>query len=190
MSTNNKNNSLSVLSKHLNHTVELPSFVETITQNQVKWLREGDSAVCNCPMTWHTDKNASFHMNRLDGLWTFHCFGCNSKGTTVKFFMDYSGEEDWKKAVTTICDRLNVKYSDDMLSESYEYSINRVDKKKEIEMANIVTSNVCRKLLFRNRERHFEWVMDAYKRLNLAIEDENGNEIEKIGQEAFKRMVK
>jgi DNA primase len=186
----NDNINFSLLATHINHTVELPSFLEDISKVPFKWRSEGSSAVCNCPMTWHTDKNASFHMTKMsDGVWLFQCFGCHSKGNVVKFYMEYTGEDDYKTAVINLCKKLNIECDGDIYLQTYKHVVNRVDKKREMEMANIITSNICRKLIQKDFKKYNKWVSDAYKRLNKAVDDENCDEIEKIGYEAYGKSV-
>lgn len=185
-----KDQNLYAIASHITHTVELPDFMEDLTKSTFRWRREGESAVCNCPMSWHTDRNASFHMNKMDdGVWVYQCFGCHSKGNVISFYMEYTGEDDFKSAIMNICKKLNIKCDEDIQIQSYKYVVNRVDKKREMETSNIVTSNMCRRLLVKNFDKHYEWVMSAYKRLNKALSDDNYEEIEKIGYEASKKFV-
>ena len=171
--------------------VSLPDLVSSLAENtKVKWLRSDFSAVCNCPMHWHKDRNASFHMNKMDnGNWIFHCFGCSSKGNVVQFYMDYCGEDDFKTAVISICKTLNIVITDEMANQIITTVTKKVDIKRELENSNIIVSNQCRLLLRKNFNKHKSWVMKAYKALNKALDEEDKELIEKIGYEASKRIT-
>lgn len=174
---------------HIKKSVSLPEFVETLTDTSFKWNKEGESAICNCPMSWHNDRNASFHMTKMeDGTWLHHCFGCHAKGDVIRFFMDYTGEEDFKTALVNICKRMNIDIANVPI-QSYNYMVRRVDKKKELENANIIVSNQCRLLLRRDFNKNKLWISSTYKRLNKALDEENLEEIEKIGYETSKKFV-
>lgn len=187
-STKRSKNSYKALAVHINRTVDLPTLMEELSQKPFRWNREGESAVCNCPMVNHNDRNASFHMNKLDGSWAFQCFGCGSKGNTVQFFMDFTGEPDFKKAIIELCKYLKIECDGDLPVDTFTRTTNRVNLKKEIEIANIVASNICRRLLKTNFDLHKDWVFDAYKQLNEATDNFNSEEIERIGSEAHARF--
>lgn len=182
-------NKTDIYASYILKTIDLPSFFSNLTGNDFKWLREEESAVCNCPMEWHKDKNASFHMNKMDdGVWVYHCFGCNTKGHVIKFYMDYIGEQEYEKAVTEICKRFNIINVDESFYDNYINTKNRINKRKELEMSNIVVSNQCRLLLRKNFEKHKNWVSNTYKKLNIALDEQDKEIIEKIGYEVLKRM--
>lgn len=186
----NQDNSLNILANHVTHTIDLPDFLEELTKTSFKWMRESESAMCNCPMTWHTDKNASFHMNKMeDGVWLYRCFGCHSSGNIIKFYMEFTGEEDYRNAVIEICKKRNIQIDGELPIQTYKYVVNRVDKKREVEMANIVSSNLCRKLLQKDLKKHGKWVAEAYKRLNKALDEDDCEEIERIGNETYNKFV-
>jgi len=182
-------NKYTKLSMYLRKNVILPSFVELITKTNLKWLKDDESAVCNCPMSWHKDRNASCHMNKMeDGTWLYNCFGCGSHGNIVNFYMEYSGEEDYRIAINNICEKMNINESVEVPIEEYQYSVSRVDKKRKLETENIIVSNQCRLLLRKNYNKYNIWVDEAYKRLNNAIDEYNYDEVEKIGHEVFNKI--
>lgn len=196
MSENEKTQDISqdlrTLYLHIIRTVDLPEFAELLCEDlRFKWRREGISAVCNCPMSWHNDRNASFHINKMDdGVFLFQCFGCHCAGNVVNFYMNYMGEEDRTMAIKNICKRLNITLSNAELQlEAFQHVTNRIDRKKEMESANILVSNQCRLLLRKNFDKYKIWVSSAYKRLNYALDNENSEEIEKIGYEASAKIV-
>ena len=176
------------LSVYIRRTVDLPQFVELLTGTSIKQLKNEDSAVCNCPMVWHKDRNASCHMNKMeDGTWLYNCFGCGSHGHIINFFMEFSGEEDMNAAISSICEKMNIDKGMQVPIQDYQYSVARVDKKKKLETENIVVSNRCRLLLRKNYDKYHEWVDEAYKRLNIAVDSDNFEEVEKIGNEASEK---
>ena len=42
---------------------------------------------CRCP--FHDDNTPSLHVNKKDGIWVWHCFGCDAGGTVIDFIMKY-----------------------------------------------------------------------------------------------------
>lgn len=180
-----------LLSQYIKGNVSLPDFIEMVSDVEIRWNRENMSAVCNCPMPWHKDRNASFHINRMqDNTWVYHCFGCQAKGHIINFYMDFTGEDDKEIAVKSICKKLNVIVTENEIKMlSFNSSTSKLHKKKEIEMANILTSNQCRLLLKRNYEKYHEWVFNSYKKINNFIENESLEDIEKIGYEASKKII-
>ena len=172
---------------HINRSVNLVEFVEKLTGSNAKWRNNGQSAIMNCPMNWHRDRNASFHMSLMDNeLWVFHCFGCHTKGKAVQFYMDYTGEEDIQKAVVDICN----KFSISKISDPYTYKSvsRRINKKRELETSHILVANQCRLLLRRDFSKNKLWVKDAYMRLNDALSIDDRETVEKIGYEAARRV--
>ncbi|MBN2258317.1 MAG: toprim domain-containing protein, partial [Anaerolineaceae bacterium] len=44
-----------------------------------------------CLCLFHQENTASLKLNRVDGIWVAHCFGCDWSGDGIKFFMDTEG---------------------------------------------------------------------------------------------------
>lgn len=175
------------IAKYINHTVILPDFISTIADIECKWTKDDRSAVCNCPMSWHQDRNASFHMNFLNDLWVYHCFGCGSSGNAVKFYIEYTGD-DYYTAIKNICERLNIKSLDGLEIPNNIETINKISKKKEIDSKNIIISNRCRLLLHRKYDEYNQWIMSIYKKLNNAIDEENLEKVNEIDMEVNKTI--
>lgn len=326
------NQSFSNIIEYIKRNINLPDYVESLSDTKVRWSRNDDGAVCNCPMSWHKDRNASFHMTKMDdNIWIYHClagdtrvitkdgvfnikilagtkqevlnsngqwvvapfysfgkqvvskivlyknghkkeikatnehrwfvkndkeeniekttgslkisdilscvfpknnfkkrkgwsvktiernvgieevfcavvdkthsftledniltgncFGCHCKGDVIKFYMEYTGEEDFRNTINILAKKLNIDSNMDLSAYEYNCSVKRVNKKKELENANIIVSNQCRLLLRRDFDKYKLWVSNAYKRMNVALDEENAEEIEKIGYEAFRKFV-
>jgi hypothetical protein len=49
----------------------------------VSLSKAGDTFVGRCP--FHSEKTASFKVDKRDGEWVFHCFGCKKGGDIVRF---------------------------------------------------------------------------------------------------------
>lgn len=174
---------------HLVKTISLPDFIEAETDQILKWSKPEFSAKCHCPMPDHHDKNASFHVTKMEeSTWIFHCFGCGKKGTIIHFCVDYFGLRNKLEAILFLCKKFDIKNKEDIIIAGIKNISKKVDVQRKMESANIVTSNQCRMLLRKNFDLHKKWVWNAYKQLNTALEEENEELIEKIGYEASKRM--
>jgi hypothetical protein len=186
---NKKNDSnLFYLSNHLTTTIDLSDFIESETSVILKW-KDADHAKCCCPFPDHRDTNASFHIKRgLDSTWIFHCFGCGAAGTIIHFCVNYFGLRNKYEAIRFLCNKFDIKNKEDLILAAIKNMSKRVDMQRKIESTNIVTSNQCRILLRKDFERNKEWVSNAYKSMNKAMEDEDYDTLEKIGYEASKKM--
>jgi hypothetical protein len=187
--SNKKNDSnLFYLSNHLIKTIDLFDFIERETSTMLKW-KDADHAKCCCPFPDHRDTNASFHIKRdQDGIIVYHCFGCGSSGTIIHFCANYFGLRNKCEAIRFLCNKFDIKNKEDLILAAIKNMSKRVDMQRKIESTNIVTSNQCRILLRKDFERNKEWVFNAYKSMNKAMEDEDYDTLEKIGYEASKKM--
>jgi len=174
---------LRYLVEHLVKTINLPDFVESVTDSTLIYGK------CHCPMPNHNDRNASFHVNKMgNGAWIFHCFGCHVKGHIVHFVKDYYGLRSWDEAILFLCKKFDIKDKEDLIIQGLKNVSKKVDSQRKMENANIMVSNQCRMLLRKDFKLHKDWVSDAYKRINTALDDENYETIESIGYEASNRM--
>ena len=173
---------------HLVKTIDLPSFIESETDQKLKWARSDYKARCHCPMPDHHDTNASFTVTRINDIFIFHCFGCNKKGTIVHFCMDYFGLRNKLEAILFLCKKYNIKNKEDIILAGIKNITKKVDMQRKIENTNIVNSNQCRLLLRKDFEKNSMWVAEAYKTMNQAMGDDDYDALEKIGYEASKRM--
>ena len=144
---------------------------------------------CNCPMSWHNDRNASFHIKReLDRTVIFHCFGCQKSGTIIHFCVDYFGLRNYMEGIKFLCDKFDIQNKEDLILAAIKNMSKRVDMQRKIASTNIVTSNLCRILLRKNFEKNQEWVFNAYENMNTAMEEEDYDKLEQIGSEASRKM--
>lgn len=177
------------LTSHLVKTFDLATFVETETGTRLKYYGGDSRAKCHCPMPDHKDSNASFHLRKTeDDYWIFHCFGCGVKGTIIHFCMNYFALRNKMEAILYLCKHFNVKNQEDIILASIKTVTKHVDVQRKIENANVVASNLCRILLRKDCVKNGPWVSDAYKRLNKALDDENCDLVEQIGNEAYNRI--
>lgn len=182
-----QNNEARLLAQQINQSIDLPSFIEKLTKKPVRWQKAGMSAVMNCPFSWHDDKNASFRINLMeDGAWVYHCFGCHSSGKALQFYLEFTGEQDYQKAVYVVANEFKIALSGNPVP--YSKIGNVIDKKKKLETEHILVAVQCRELLKKNFEKHKQWVFTSYKNLNIALDECDKDAIEKIGNEASERI--
>jgi hypothetical protein len=72
--------------KHVKENLPLSQVIRNLTGESVK---PGSKKNICCPFPDHDDKNPSFSINESDDL--FNCFGCNRKGSSIDFIMEYKG---------------------------------------------------------------------------------------------------
>ena len=184
----NKDN-IHLLYQHVRKAVDLVDFVEREAGVTLNVGRGGKTCSCHCPLPDHKDDNASFHLTRMeDDVWVYHCFGCGAKGNIINFCKDFFRCANTDEAILFLCDRLNIKNTEELMIEGLKKVSKRVDSQRTMENSNILVSNQCRMLLHRDYNKHVQWVSKAYKRLNKALDEQNHEEVEQIGYEAFSRM--
>lgn len=183
-----KNNDFRYLKDHIVKVCDLPEFIETESGIDLKWNRDGSGAVCACPLPDHYESKPSFHVTDMDGVWVYHCFGCQKKGTIIHFCMDFLGLRNQLESIKYLCKYYNVENADDLILQGLKNVSKKVNFERQIENENVLVSNQCRMLLRRDFQKHKEWVSSAYKRLNEALDDQDYQVVEQIGYEAFRRM--
>jgi len=170
--------------------VNLAEYMETEAGCVLKWYEPGISAGSICPLPNHGDKKPSFRIKYVeeDGLWIFHCFGCNAKGNIIDFCKAYHGLKSSREAVKMLCEKFGFKDEQgkefSLLDDIY---IKKYNLKKKVECANIVTSNLCRILLRKNYKEHNKWVAQSYRKIDEALDKDDLDAIEMIGFEAFNK---
>jgi hypothetical protein len=167
-------------------TINLPDFIEEETGEKIQWSIKDHSAKCCCPL--HQEKEPSFHINFLDGVWIFHCFGCGAKGTVIHFCKEYHDLRNKLEAVYYLCKKYKIENTSDLILEGIKQVSVKVDEQRVLENYNILLSNQCRILLRKNFELHKKWVARAYKKINSALDQQDKVELDKISQEASKRI--
>lgn len=166
----------------------LPEFIETEGGVDLSWGGDETSACCSCPMPDHIETKPSFHINLIDDVWVYHCFGCQKKGTIIHFCIDYLGIRNQLEAINYLCKYYNVENVDDLILEGIKNVSKKINMERQIENEHILVSNQCRMLLRKDFEKHKEWVSKTYKNLNGSLEAQDYGNVETIGYEAFKRM--
>jgi len=179
---------LRYLREHLVKTCDLPEFIETESGLDLKWNRDEMGAVCECPLPDHYETKPSFHVNNIDGVWLYHCFGCQKKGTIIHFCIDFFGLRNQMEAINYLCKYYNIKDVDDLILQGMKNVSKKINFERQIENENILVSNQCRMLLRKDFHKHKVWVSKAYRRLNEALENQNYQTVQKIGYEAFGRL--
>ena len=175
---------------YVKQKVDFPEFLEVNIGCKLQWLERNVYARCACPMPHHKDIAPSFHIKLFENTnsWIFNCFGCNSKGSIIDFFVEYYGLDSSAEAVIYICNKFNLKVTDDFDVSSLKDVKKKVDLQKKMEYIHIVTSNQCRMLLKKDYNRYSKWVAEAYIKMNKALQDEDTYVIESIGFKASNRM--
>ena len=55
----------------------------------IQLKKNGNGWVALCPL--HEETNPSFHVSEKEGIWLWHCFGCNRGGTVIDYVMAKEG---------------------------------------------------------------------------------------------------
>lgn len=177
---------LRFLEQHIVETIDLPEFIETEAGTTIRWHVREQSGKCCCPL--HNEQKPSFNINLMEDAWVFHCFGCGAKGTIVHFCRDFHGLRNKLEAIYYLCQKYNIKNTDDLILEGIKKVGVKIDEQRLLENSNILVSNQCRLLLRKDYSLHSKWVLNAFKRLNLAMDQGDKVEVDKIGYEASQRM--
>lgn len=176
---------LRYLTEHIVKSISLPDFIESEAGVDIQWSVPERSAKCCCPL--HEEKEPSFHINLLDEIWTFHCFGCSTSGTIVNFCKEFHSLRNKLEAIYYICQKYKIENVSDLILEGIKKVGVKIDEQRLLENANILVSNQCRMLLRRNYDVHKKWVSEAYKRLNIALKNGDQKQVDLIGYEAYNR---
>jgi hypothetical protein len=186
-----KKSELKYIVNHFAKNVSLPDFIEKeIPDAKIKWSRDMDSGLGNCPFDDHSDRNASFRVGVVgDGVGVFNCFGCGKHGTIVDFCKEYFGLKDYREAVVFLCKKYNIQNTEDLIVQGITSLSKRVDMQRICENENIRVSNLCRMLLRKAFDKNKVWVSKAYKSLNEAMDKEDIDAITTIGEKASKKLM-
>lgn len=183
------NTDIMYISEHLSKTISFPDFLETEIGAKIKWSRNMESGLGNCPMPDHSDHNASFRINLMDsGIWAFHCFGCGRSGSIITFCKEYYALPNRLEAIVWLCKKFNIQNAEDLILEGIKNISKRVDMQRMVENENMRVSNLCKMLLRKSFDKNKDWVMKAYKSLNDCMDSENMDAIAAIAEEAGRRL--
>lgn len=144
-----------------------------------------------CPM--HRDSQPSFSVTRHhDGIWVYHCFGCQSGGTIIDFCKEYFDLVTTNEALVMAAEKEGIKCDESLIIKATKEAKVQSDRKYDINLAHFVASSNCRKLLRQAEgdEKVVSWVANAYKKMNAMLDDERTSpaDISKIGDGAM-RMI-
>ena len=181
----------SYLFAHLKKTINFADFLEQEIGCSLSWCDSDHvTAKTVCPMPNHNEKKASFRIKYVedDGIWIYHCLGCDVSGTVINFCKDYYDFKDLDEAVIFLCKKFNINDTPELATSSLTNVTRKINIQRKMECANIVTSNQCRELLRKNYDKYNIWVANAYKQLNAALDNEDIETIESIGFEASDKM--
>ncbi len=184
----NKSKYSARLVKYINRKVNLAEFLETEIGCSLNWLESDISASTVCPMPNHKENKPSFRLTLNDnGVWMYHCFGCECSGTIIPFCMAYYGfsRDD---AIEFICKKFEIKDSDELATKDLTEGENKISLKRRAEFANISSSSQCRDLLKKDYNRYNIWVAESYRKLNNALDELDVDTIESVGYEASKKI--
>ncbi len=174
--------------EYVKRNVDLSEFLETEVGVVLRWSEPNISANCICPL--HGDTDPSFHVTFMeeDGIWVYHCFGCEAKGTIIDLVQAYYSIETAGEAVVWIFNKFGWANNEDLIIDSLKGVQKKINIQKKIECANIVTSNQCRLLLRKNYAKYSKWVGDAYRKINKALDEGDIDTIESMGYELSTKL--
>jgi len=174
--------------EYVKRKVNLAEFLQTEIGCSLKWLEADTCARTVCPMPNHKENKPSFNLKLMDNVWVYGCFGCGAKGTVIDFFMEYYNLRNSSEAVRKICEKFDFKDIQGLAIDTLKESKKKVDLRKKMELAHIVSSNQCRMLLKKNFNKHRDWICDIYKQMNNALDKGDLEFIESVGFQASKKM--
>jgi len=171
------------LVEHLTTTINFSEFLETEVGCKLRWMKPLSSAKCHCPL--HDDNNASFFISlRESGVWIFNCFGCGVGGTIIHFCKEYYSLRNKLESINFLCKKFKIEDVEGLILEGLKNLNIKVDVSRKLENEHMLVSNQCRMLLNKDFKNNQKWVLDAYKRLNDAMDKDDYESVEKIGYEA------
>ena len=173
---------------YVKRKVDLSEFLETEIACTLKWYEPNVSAGCLCPFPDHNEKVGSFRIKLTDGIWIFHCFGCDRSGTIINFCQMYYALESPFDALAFLCKKFGFEKVSQFELDSLGAVDKKFDVKKKMECAHVEVASQCRRLLKKNYHKYGQWVSSAYKTLNKALDDNDIDLVEKIGFEACNKI--
>lgn len=175
------------LASHINKTLNLPDFIDSELGIAVKYLKNENAAVCRCPL--HSERTPSFRMNlNEENVWLYHCFGCGAGGAFVNFIQSNYQFHNKLETIEWICNKFKINNTEELILQGILSISKKLNVAKKIETEHVVMANRCRTLLSKNIEKWGKWVFEMYKRADIAIENEDLEEIETISNSVFKNL--
>jgi DNA primase len=174
---------------YLQKNINLAEFIEEESGVSLQWSNR-KSAKCSCPLPNHNENAPSFTISYLSNeeRWAFYCFGCHEKGNIITYCQKYVLDNgSFLEAIKYLCEKYKIDDDDDTLLK-INISQSKFDKNNKTENSNIVTSNICRKLLLKDFNKYKNWVLEKYKEIDEAVENEDYQKIENIGHMASEKI--
>lgn len=177
------------LFEYVKRKVDLADFLETHIACTLRWHEHGVSAGCICPFPDHPEKKGSFSLRSTEeGVWLFHCFGCDRSGSIIDFCQVYYGLKTPRDALLHICKLLGLQDVDQSEFASLASTEKKFNVRKKMECSHIEVASQCRRLLQKDYKKYGRWVSSAYKRMNEALDKDDLDTIGKIGFEACNKI--
>jgi len=171
--------------------INLAEFIAKETS--VSLNRNKDSYSCLCPMPFHKDSKPSFYIYKDESgysneCWMYHCFGCNSGGTIIDFCMDYRSLEWPSEAILYLVEKLEMKDTHELIMRSIKEAKLDVNLKKKLNSEHFLASKKCFQILKKYTQNVDikEKIYNLYKKMNIALSQENLSKIEKISNQVTK----
>jgi hypothetical protein len=170
--------------------LDLKNFMER--EAGVSFEKAGQSWKCPCPL--HRESQPSFALKmEPNGVWIYHCFGCEAKGTIIDFCMEFFNETNPWKAALLAAEKDGLKLDESVVIKAMQNSTVQDNRLKDVMISHFVTSFVCLKLLrvCNGDEKTMSWVARAYASMNKILDDETARResFETIGAEATRRAM-
>ena len=145
-----------------------------------------------CPL--HKDGNPSFTVRRnSDGVWLFHCFGCNAGGTVIDFCMELKGFSNPHEAALYAANSEGIKFDETLIARARRDSKVTSDEQRSTDLAHFVVCENCRRLLrgCGGDEGTMSWVASAYKAMDKMLDDPSttGASFEPLMAESRRRLA-
>ena len=167
---------------------DLALFIEQTTQT--KLTKSGGRYLCRCPMPNHRDSTPSFNVGKNNSVWQFNCFGCNTGGTIIDFYMAYHCLENPYEAMIALAEHFQLDKVDDLLKRSLDNIKVQVDQEAKLEAAHIEAASACRRLLRKASvpKEIEQWVRKSYIKMNTMLESGDIRGIRRIESEALEKL--
>lgn len=165
--------------------LDLKNFIERETGSSFE--KVGQSWTTPCPL--HRENKPSFVLKlEPNGVWLFHCFGCDASGTIIDFCMEYFNETSPWNAALLAAEKEGLKLDESVIVNALQNATVQDNRQKDVLISHFVTSCVCCKLLrvCNKDEKTMSWVARAYDSMNKILDDDTSRResFETIGTEA------
>jgi len=177
----------SEIRRQITQRADFGQFLEGELGIDIDWSLTFESGMCICPL--HGDTDPSFSISKVDGVWLFHCFGCQKSGTIIEFFMEHYQIPDVKVAMEVICEKFEIEESLESISESFAAteSGGRFDIKRRTLSSHTTAANRCR-IALRSNPENIKWVAEMYKEMNKSLLENDFTRLEEMNEEALCAM--